>query len=273
MCTTCGCHTDQVSINGLMQESPSLHWTRKHPAAATASDAPIETSDQLKIRLEQDVLFQNQVFAHQNRTYFETLQIVTLNLVSSPGSGKTTLLEKTLTDLKHKVNCSVIEGDQQTSRDADRIRTTETPVVQINTGKGCHLDAQMVFRAVQQLEPVAKSFLFIENVGNLVCPALFDLGETKRVVITSVTEGDDKPLKYPDIFHSSHVCILNKTDLLPYVPFNCETFKANARKVNPELEFFELSALNGEGLNEWYNWLLQLKEKNEVIKELSKIGP
>lgn len=270
MCTTCGCHTDHVSINDLIQKSPSLHWAPKHPAATTASDAS-EPSDQLKIKLEQDVLFQNQVFAHQNRTYFEANQILTLNLVSSPGSGKTTLLEKTLTDLKHKVNCSVIEGDQQTSRDADRIRATETAVVQINTGKGCHLDAHMVFRAVQQLQPVAKSILFIENVGNLVCPALFDLGETKRVVITSVTEGDDKPLKYPDIFHSAHVCLLNKTDLLPYVPFHCETFKANARKVNPELEFFELSALTGEGINEWYNWLLHLKENKEVIKDLSTV--
>ena len=178
-----------------------------------------------------------------------------MNLVSSPGSGKTTLLERTLTDLKDKMEFAVIEGDQQTTNDADRIHATGTKVTQINTCKGCHLDSHMVLHALQGMRPKQNSVLFIENVGNLVCPAMFDLGEKERVVIISVTEGDDKPLKYPDMFHSSTLCIVNKIDLLPYVPFDIEKVKANARKINPALDIIEVSCTSGAGLSEWYNWL------------------
>ena len=166
-------------------------------------------------------------------------------------------LERTLTDLKSQFDFAVIEGDQQTTNDADRIHATGTKVVQINTGKGCHLDAHMVLHALQGMKPKQDAVLFIENVGNLVCPAMFDLGEKERVVIISVTEGDDKPLKYPDMFHSSTLCIINKIDLLPYVPFSLEKVKANAKKVNHKLDIIELSCTSGQGLQEWYSWIKQ----------------
>lgn len=247
MCATCGCdgHTDP-HVHEVHGEGHSHHHHHHHEHHNGASKT---------INLEQDVLHQNNLLAQRNRGYFLAKNILALNLVSSPGSGKTTLLEKTLTDLKERMHCYVIEGDQQTSNDADRIHATGTRVVQINTGKGCHLDAHMVFHAVEHLNPENDSVLFIENVGNLVCPAMFDLGETQRVVIASVTEGDDKPLKYPDMFHSSHICIINKTDLLPYVPFSVDNFKANAKKVNPNLQFFEVTALSGAGMAAWYEWL------------------
>jgi len=210
------------------------------------------------VEVEKDVLYENNMLAQRNRGYFEAKNILALNLVSSPGSGKTSLLERTLTDLKEQFTCYVIEGDQQTSRDADRIHATGTKVAQINTGKGCHLDAHMVLHAVQGMKPSENSILFIENVGNLVCPAMFDLGEKERVVIISVTEGDDKPIKYPDMFHTSTLCIINKTDLLPYVPFSMDKCREYARQVNPNLQFIEVSCTNGEGLPAWYQWL---KEK------------
>ncbi|MBP6590600.1 MAG: hydrogenase nickel incorporation protein HypB, partial [Chitinophagaceae bacterium] len=210
------------------------------------------------VEVEKDVLYENNMLAQRNRGYFEAKNILALNLVSSPGSGKTSLLERTLTDLKELFTCYVIEGDQQTSRDADRIHATGTKVAQINTGKGCHLDAHMVLHAVQGMKPTENSILFIENVGNLVCPAMFDLGEKERVVIISVTEGDDKPIKYPDMFHTSTLCIINKTDLLPYVPFSMDKCREYARQVNPNLQFIEISCTNGEGLPAWYQWL---KEK------------
>lgn len=207
------------------------------------------------MELEQDILHQNNLLAERNRGYFEAKEILALNLVSSPGSGKTSLLEATLGQLKDQNACYVIEGDQQTSNDADRIAATGAPVVQINTGKGCHLDAEMVNKALRKLRPEAGSLLFIENVGNLVCPSLFDLGEGARVVIISVTEGDDKPIKYPDMFHSSDLCIINKIDLLPYVQFDLEKAKDYARRVNHHLEFIELSATTGEGMDQWLHWL------------------
>jgi len=210
------------------------------------------------VEVEKDVLYENNMLAQRNRGYFEAKNILALNLVSSPGSGKTSLLERTLTDLKEQFTCYVIEGDQQTSRDADRIHATGTKVAQTNTGKGCHLDAHMVLHAVQGMKPSENSILFIENVGNLVCPAMFDLGEKERVVIISVTEGDDKPIKYPDMFHTSTLCIINKTDLLPYVPFSMDKCREYARQVNPNLQFIEVSCTNGEGLPAWYQWL---KEK------------
>lgn len=208
-----------------------------------------------EIQLEQDILAHNNLLAERNRGFLEAKNITALNLVSSPGAGKTTLLEKTITTLREEMNFYVIEGDQQTMNDADRIEATGAPVIQINTGSGCHLDASMVNRAVKQLEPAAGSMLFIENVGNLVCPALFDLGETRRIVIISVTEGDDKPVKYPTIFRNTDVCIINKTDLLPYVEFDVSKTREYARQINPHIRFFELSATTGEGMEAWYEWL------------------
>ncbi|MDN3655247.1 hydrogenase nickel incorporation protein HypB [Ferruginibacter paludis] len=244
MCATCGCDTGATIT---MHEHSHQHDHSDHHLH--------EHSHKKVVDVEQDILHGNNLLAERNRGYFDAKNILALNLVSSPGSGKTSLLEKTLTDLKGQLNFAVIEGDQQTTNDADRIHATGTKVVQINTGKGCHLDAHMVLHAVQGMKPVQDSVLFIENVGNLVCPAMFDLGEKERVVIISVTEGDDKPLKYPDMFHSSTLCIINKTDLLPYVPFDIEKVKANAKKINPALEIIELSCTSGEGLTTWYNWL------------------
>jgi hydrogenase nickel incorporation protein HypB len=181
--------------------------------------------------------------------------VLSLNLVSSPGSGKTTLPEKTIRALIPSRKIFVIEGDQQTTRDADRIEKSGAPAIQINTGSGCHLDAKMIHLALKKMEIDNYSILFIENVGNLICPALFDLGEQKRILVISVTEGDDKPLKYPHMFQSSDLCIINKTDLLPYVDFNVETAMNYARQLNPDLEFLLMSAKTGEGMSEWYDWL------------------
>jgi len=243
MCATCGCDSNgHVTMHepGHHHEHNDDHSHHQHKKI---------------VDVEQDVLHENNLLAQRNRGYFDAKNILALNLVSSPGSGKTSLLERTLTDMKGELEFAVIEGDQQTTNDADRIHATGTKVVQINTGKGCHLDAHMVMHAVQGMKPKENSVLFIENVGNLVCPAMFDLGEKERVVIISVTEGDDKPLKYPDMFYSSTLCIINKTDLLPYVPFDIEKVKANAKKINHKLEIIEVSCTNGEGLQQWYGWL------------------
>lgn len=201
------------------------------------------------------MLLENNLLAERNRGFLEALNVYCLNLVSSPGSGKTTLLEQTIKLLKPKVGLAVIEGDQQSMNDADRIAAMEVPVVQVNTGKGCHLDAHMVSHAIKKMELIKDSILFIENVGNLVCPAMFDLGENKRVVVVSVTEGDDKAMKYPYMFESSHVCIINKIDLLPYVNFDVETAKKHALRINHRLEFFELSATSTQGMDAWVHWL------------------
>lgn len=207
------------------------------------------------LAVEQDVLQKNSLLAQRNRGWFEAKGILALNLVSSPGSGKTTLLERTIVDLGGEVPVAVIEGDQQTLRDADRIAAAGAPVIQVNTGHGCHLDAAMVRRAVGELAPADGSLLMIENVGNLVCPALFDLGEAAKVVIISVTEGDDKPLKYPTMFAAAGLCVINKVDLLPYVDFDPDRCEEAARAVNPHLEFLRVSATTGEGLDAWYAWL------------------
>ncbi len=225
------------------------------PAASPLSAGAERPSRQSLIEVERDVLAANDDLASQNRAYFIDNSILALNLVSSPGSGKTSLLERTLCDLAGRLRVAVIEGDQQTDNDADRIQATGTRVLQINTGKGCHLDAGMIRQACEKLVPEEHSVLFIENVGNLVCPAMFDLGEKERVVIISVTEGDDKPLKYPDMFQSATLCIINKIDLLPYVPFDMEKVKANALKINPFLPILEVSCITGEGLPGWYEWL------------------
>jgi hydrogenase nickel incorporation protein HypB len=207
------------------------------------------------LRIETDILQQNNMLAQRNRGWFEAKNILVLNLVSSPGSGKTTVLERTITALKNEISVTVIEGDQQTLNDADRIAATGAPVIQVNTGKGCHLDAQMIRRACDELAPDEGSLMMIENVGNLVCPAMFDLGEDAKVVIISVTEGDDKPLKYPTMFAASDLCLINKIDLLPYVDFDVDKCEQAALAVNPKLEFHRVSATTGEGMDRWYEWL------------------
>jgi hydrogenase nickel incorporation protein HypB len=207
------------------------------------------------VQIEQDILGKNNQYATANRQLFQDQSILALNLVSSPGSGKTTLLTRSIDDLKGELPISVIEGDQQTANDADRIRETGVPALQINTGKGCHLDAHMIGHAMESLQPADNSLLFIENVGNLVCPAAFDLGEAHKVAILSVTEGEDKPLKYPDMFHAADLMILNKTDLLPYLDFDVEKCIEFARRVNPDIEVLQLSAKSGEGMDAWYAWI------------------
>ncbi len=214
------------------------------------------------LEVEKNILLQNDMQAARNRGYFEAKQILALNLVSSPGSGKTSILERTLKDLKNEISFTVIEGDQQTLQDANRIDALQIPVIQINTGKGCHLESDMVFDAVKELAPDDHSILMIENVGNLVCPSMFDLGERHRIVILSITEGEDKPLKYPDMFHSSDICLINKIDLLPHLNFDLDKLKQYALQVNPDLQFFEISATTGEGMQHWYDWLKNTRKEN-----------
>lgn len=212
--------------------------------------APTET-----LTLEQKILAKNDRLAEGNRAWLTDRRIAAINIMSSPGSGKTTLLERTVRELRPSVPVSVIEGDQETLLDADRIRSTGCPVVQVNTGSGCHLDSEMVRDALDALGPAEDSLVFVENVGNLVCPALFDLGEQGKVVLISVTEGDDKPLKYPHIFAVADLVIVNKIDLLPYVDFDPDACEKNARSVNPDVRVINLSATSGEGLERWYAWL------------------
>jgi len=207
------------------------------------------------IDLNLDILSENNRLAQLNRRFFEGRKVLCLNLVSSPGSGKTSILEKTIAVLKQSHKMFVIEGDQQTLLDASRIEEAGAPAIQINTGSGCHLDARMIESALKKMDVDTNSVLFIENVGNLVCPAMFDLGENKRVVVISVTEGDDKPLKYPYMFQSSNLCLINKSDLLPYVDFNTDETIKHARSMNPELEFIVISAKTGEGMELWYEWI------------------
>jgi hydrogenase nickel incorporation protein HypB len=205
--------------------------------------------------LETRILAKNEALAAKNRAWFAGSEILALNLVSSPGSGKTTLLERTIRDLKGELKLYVIEGDQATANDGERIRAAGAPAVQVNTGAGCHLEADMVARGLAELKPPPGSVVMIENVGNLVCPAMFDLGERAKVVILSVTEGEDKPLKYPHMFRAAEVMILNKTDLLPHVDFDVTRVIANAHEVNPDITVLQVSARSGEGLADWYGWL------------------
>ncbi len=262
MCGTCGCGTDHVSIQKPGQQHHHHDHDHEHHQHHHHHHHH-HHGDKLHIDLEKDVLDKNNVEAARNRGYFEAKNIFVLNLVSSPGSGKTSVLERTLKDLKGKADFYVIEGDQQTMNDAERIDALQVPVVQVNTGQGCHLESDMIYRAVKTLNPKENSILMIENVGNLVCPSMFDLGEDKRVVIISVTEGEDKPIKYPDMFHSADVCLINKIDLLPYLNFNLERLKDYALRVNPRLTFFEISATTGQGMDDWYAWLLQEAQKKQ----------
>lgn len=235
-----------------------------------AAGVSVGSLDQRRIlEIEQDVLGHNDGLARENRRWFADHGVFTLNLVSSPGSGKTTLLCRTVDDLKNRWSVAVVEGDQQTTNDADRIRATGAAAVQVNTGKGCHLDAAMVAQAVAHLKPQDDSLLFVENVGNLVCPAAFDLGEAHKVAILSVTEGEDKPIKYPDMFAAADLMILNKVDLLPYVSFDVDKAIEYARRVNHEIEVVQVSATTGQGLEDWYAWIergraLQLHRKSKL---------
>jgi hydrogenase nickel incorporation protein HypB len=257
MCTTCGCGEQAHSVDGGTHAEPvgphvGEHHHEHESMAAHSHAHGVDSSRTL--RIEQDILAENAIHARANRRRLEQAGAFSVNLVASPGAGKTTLLVATLERLRGHVHINVIEGDQQTSNDADRIRDAGAPAVQINTGKGCHLDAHMVGHALDRLQPVP-GYLFIENVGNLVCPAAFDLGESCRAVILSVTEGDDKPVKYPDMFAGSSVMVINKTDLLPYVDFDVDRCVELARRVNPEIEVIRLSARTGDGLERWLEWL------------------
>ena len=253
MCGTCGCGEEdkiKYSIPGKnIEEHTHSHDHGHH------HNHDHDHSHSHEIQLEVDVLSKNNKLAERNRGYFEALNIKALNLVSSPGSGKTSLLERTIKEIGNDIKLYIIEGDQQTTNDADRISRAGAPVIQINTGNGCHLDADMINNAVKQLKPENNSVLMIENVGNLVCPSMFDLGESKRVVIISTTEGEDKPIKYPPMFETSQLCIINKTDLLPYLDFDIEKLKEYALRVNHHMEFIEVSVKTGEGMEKWYEWL------------------
>ncbi len=228
----------------------SLHYGHG-PAGA---HAPGMSQAQM-VKIEQNILAKNDGFAERNRGWLAERGILALNLVSSPGSGKTTLLVRTIEALKSRVPVAVVEGDQQTSFDAERIRATGAPALQINTGKGCHLDAHMVGRALEKLAPSDNSVLLIENVGNLVCPAAFDLGEAAKVVVLSVTEGEDKPLKYPDMFAAASLMLVNKIDLLPYLNFPVDKAIEYALRVNPQLQVIQVSATTGAGFDAWLGWI------------------
>ncbi len=242
MCTTCGCGSDHPHTHTHRDENGNL-VTHTH-----------DHEHERVVSVEEDILSRNNSVAAENRKDFREHRILALNFVSSPGSGKTELLCTTIRR-SADMPIAVIEGDQQTSQDADRIRQTGAAAHQINTGKGCHLDAEMVRHAVSHLKPADGSVLFIENVGNLVCPAEFDLGEAHKVVILSVTEGDDKPLKYPDMFRVSDLMIINKVDLLPYVKFDIERCEEYARRVNPKIQILRVSATTGEGVDKLIDWL------------------
>ncbi|MBV8045169.1 hydrogenase nickel incorporation protein HypB [Pluralibacter sp.] len=283
MCTTCGCaqgnryiEGDERNPHSAFRSAPFAPATRPaiHITAIKSDFSPQQSaqgdlhyghgeagthapgmSQRKMLEVEIDVLDKNNQLAARNRARFAAREQLVLNLVSSPGSGKTTLLTETLLRLKGKTPCAVIEGDQQTINDAARIRATGTPAIQVNTGKGCHLDAQMIADAAPRLPLADNGILFIENVGNLVCPASFDLGERHKVAVLSVTEGEDKPLKYPHMFAAASLMLLNKVDLLPYLQFDVEKCIACAREVNPTLEVILVSATHGEGMDAWLNWL------------------
>lgn len=257
MCGVCGCGEGHSHLHDHDHEHTHDH-SHDHPHRHVLTPEHSHTpglSLARMVQIEQDILSKNNRYAAENRQYFTERGMLVLNLVSSPGSGKTTLLTETITRLKDDIAITVIEGDQQTARDADRIRATGVQALQINTGKGCHLDAHRVGHALGTLQPKQRSLLFIENVGNLVCPAAFDLGEAHKVVILSVTEGEDKPIKYPDMFHAANLMILNKTDLLPYLDFDSEQCIQYAKQVNPRIKVLKLSAKTGEGMDNWLRWL------------------
>jgi hydrogenase nickel incorporation protein HypB len=266
MCTTCGCpstedhhdhgheHNHDHGHDTLHAHDGGHHHSHDHKKKHSHHHGE-EHVKRTTIAIEEDILGKNNRLAGFNRALFKDKGIFVLNLVSSPGSGKTTLLEQTLRKLSPTLRCAVIEGDQQTDNDARRIASTGVPVRQINTGSGCHLDAHMIMHGTDGFDMDNLDLLLIENVGNLVCPAAFDLGEHHKVAVLSVTEGEDKPLKYPQMFRNSTVMLLNKTDLLPHLDFDVEKCKEYARRVNPDIIIFELSARSGDGMEAWYQWL------------------
>ena len=288
MCNVCGCGSGETRIEG-EGRGPAYRWApvarrrAVQPEAAPAEPPPSEADDGAvhfghgpagahapgmsqarMVSIERDILSRNDDFAADNRRWLAGRGILALNLVSSPGSGKTSLLVRTISALQampQAVPVSVVEGDQQTSFDAERIRATGAPALQINTGKGCHLDAQIVGRALTRLAPSEGSVLLVENVGNLVCPAAFDLGEAAKVVVLSVTEGEDKPLKYPDMFAAASLMLINKIDLLPHLSFDMDKTIDFALRVNPRLQVIPLSATSGEGFDAWLAWLLARREE------------
>lgn len=269
MCVTCGCSDDSATkITNLqngkivsMKKASHTHGhdhkhDHEHEHQHTHSHEHNAEQMGRVITLEEKILAKNDHIAEHNREWFESANVLALNLVSSPGSGKTALLVRLITDLKDKIEIAVLEGDQATSNDAERIRSTGCSVLQINTGAGCHLDATMIASALKELKPTQNSLLLIENVGNLVCPALFDLGEKHKVVVLSITEGEDKPIKYPHMFRAAEIMLLNKIDLLPHLNFDIEACRRYALSVNPKLQIIEVSATTGQGLEQWYEWLM-----------------
>jgi hydrogenase nickel incorporation protein HypB len=281
MCTVCGCGEPHEHAHshphphepgqghshdhdhGHSHAEPHEHHhgeAHHHYGTGAAGVSLAGYSQERIVKIERDVLAKNDGYARQNRAWFEQHGVLALNLVSGPGSGKTSLLERTLQDLKGEFDLTVIEGDQQTANDAERIRATGVRALQINTGKGCHLDAHQIGHALEELRPADHGLLFIENVGNLVCPALFDLGEAGKVVMLSVTEGEDKPIKYPDMFHHAAVVLLNKIDLLPYLRFDVERCIDYLRQVNRDAPVLRVSATTGEGLDGWYGWLRERRK-------------
>jgi hydrogenase nickel incorporation protein HypB len=287
MCTTCGCGSDLATIDGAdmhgepghaHQHDHEHHQGHSHDHGPHhdhqhnpehqhhhGQDHVASPAHGRTVSLEQNILARNQLLAERNRGWFAGREVFAVNLMSSPGAGKTSILERTIRDLRVKIPISVLEGDQATSADADRIRATGAAVVQINTGTGCHLDAHMVAHGIERLGVPRSSLLLIENVGNLVCPALFDLGEQARVVVVSVTEGDDKPLKYPHMFRTGHLLLINKLDLLPHVRFDVQRCIDHAQQVNPTLQVLLLSAETGEGMPAWYDWLLAQHARTNLL--------
>jgi hydrogenase nickel incorporation protein HypB len=275
MCGTCGC-SDHLEVTVTDPESGRHTHLRRGEEAGVAHhhDHPHEHRHEhphdhhhdpagghdhdhraRTVRVEAALLAKNDALAERNRAWLAGRQILALNLVSSPGSGKTSLLERTIRELGGGRRIAVIEGDQQTTLDAERIRATGAPTVQVNTGAGCHLEADMVWEALKVLRPDPGSVVLVENVGNLVCPALFDLGEAAKVAVLSVTEGEDKPAKYPHMFRASSLILLNKIDLLPHLDFDLDRCLGYAREVNPEAEVLPVSVTTGEGLDRWYAWI------------------
>lgn len=291
MCTVCGCSEDPTVEGGHKHDDPHDHGhTHDHDHSHDhghhhhhdhshgddgslhfgKGEAGVHVAGQSQARLieiETSILSKNDALAAQNRARLEADRVVALNLMSSPGSGKTSLLVETLNALKDEMACAVIEGDQQTSNDAARIRETGVEAIQINTGKGCHLDADMVGKGLDHMEVPKGGFLFIENVGNLVCPAGFDLGEARRVVVASITEGEDKPLKYPEMFARADVLVISKMDLLPHLDFDLDLFIANARKVSPRMDVVTSSIRGEPGLKSWLSWLRGLREQRGLAAE------
>jgi len=272
MCTDCGCDGkttaaiidlsdphghDHAHPHGHAQSPDDVHaHAHDHDHAPShGHDHPHPHPATALVEMTARVLAKNDALAQRNRAWFAGREILALNLVSAPGAGKTSLLARTIVELRSELPLFVIEGDQATTNDAERIRAAGAPVIQVNTGTGCHLDAEMVARGLARLRPDPGAAVLIENVGNLVCPALFDLGEQSKVVIFSVTEGEDKPIKYPHMFRAASLVIINKIDLLPHLDFNLASASANLKRVNPRATMLRLSARTGQGMGDWYDWL------------------